>query len=97
MAIINKGAILHEGDPQRAIAELKGKIWRKVIDKHMLPMAEEAYRVISTKLLSGRTLVHVYANEQPGQGFENTESSLEDVYFATMAGHYGGRRTEDAV
>jgi ABC-type multidrug transport system ATPase subunit len=97
MAIINKGAILHEGDPQQAIAELKGKIWRKVIDKQTLSAVEEDYHVISTRLLSGRTLVHVYANEQPGQGFENTESSLEDVYFTTMAGHYGGRRTEDAV
>lgn len=97
MAIINKGEILHEGDPQQAIAELKGKIWRKVIDKHTLPAVEEAYPLISTKLLSGRTLLHVYANEQPGEGFETTESSLEDVYFATMAGHYGKRRTKDAV
>ena len=87
MAIINKGRILHEGDPQQAIADLKGKIWRKVIEKHMLPEVEAQQQLISTKLLSGRTLVHVYADAQPGAGFEPVEANLEDVYFSTMAGH----------
>jgi len=97
MAIINKGQILHEGDPQQAIAEIKGKIWRKVVDKHSLAAVEAQYPVISTKLFSGRTVVHVYGNEQPGADFAAIDSSLEDVYFTTMAGHYGVRRKEDAV
>ncbi|WP_457126878.1 ABC transporter ATP-binding protein [Mucilaginibacter sp. HD30] len=97
MAIINKGQILLEGDPQQAIAEIKGKVWRKVIDKHSLAAVEAQYPVISTKLFSGRTVVHVYANGQPGAGFEAVESSLEDVYFTTMAGHYGKRRAGDAA
>jgi len=96
MAIINKGQILHEGDPQEAISDIKGRIWRKVIDKYSLAEAEVQYQVISTKLFSGRTVVHVYGNEQPDAEFEAVESSLEDVYFTTMAGHYGHRRAEDA-
>jgi len=97
MAIINKGQILHEGDPQQAISDLKGKIWRKVVEKQALAQAEAEYPVISTKLFSGRTVVHVYGNERPGEGFEATETGLEDVYFTTMAGNYGQRRTQDAV
>lgn len=96
MAIINKGQILYEGDPQQAITDIKGKIWRKVINKRALPEVEAQYQVISTKLFSGQTVVHVYANQQPGAGFETTESSLEDVYFTTMVGHYGQRRIENA-
>lgn len=97
MAVINKGEILHEGEPQQAVSDIKGKIWRKVIDKHILPGLEQQYQVISTRLLSGRTLVHVYSAEQPDAGFEAIAPTLEDVYFTTMAGHYGMRRVEDAI
>jgi ABC-2 type transport system ATP-binding protein len=38
-------------------------------------------------------VVHVYADSAPGPGFEPAEPDLEDVYFCTMAGHMGGRRT----
>ena len=42
--------------------------------------------VISTTLLGGRTVVHVYDDASPGPGFEATEPDLDDVYFSTMAG-----------
>ena len=89
MAIINKGRILLEGQPLEAVKELQGKIWRRIIEKNKLPELEQNYPVISTKLLSGRTMVHIYSHERPGNGFELVEPDLEDVYFSTMAGHYG--------
>jgi ABC-type multidrug transport system ATPase subunit len=94
MAIINRGQILLEAEPLAAVASLKGRIWRKLIEKRTLPGLEQEHRVISTKLLSGRTLVHVYSPEAPGAGFEPVEPDLEDVYFSTMAGYYGGSRQE---
>jgi ABC-2 type transport system ATP-binding protein len=45
--------------------------------------------VICTKLLGGRTLVHVYAESSPGPEFDAAEPDLEDVYFSVMAGHHG--------
>ena len=42
--------------------------------------------MISTKLLAGRTIAHVYSDAKPGPGFEPSEPDLEDVYFSTMAG-----------
>ena len=45
--------------------------------------------MISTKLLAGRTIVHVYAESSPGAAFETVEPDLEDVYFSVMAGHHG--------
>ena len=87
MAIIAKGTILLEAEPLGAIEELKRRIWRKVIDKGELAEVEREHRVISTKLLAGKTVVRVYGKENPGNGFETVAPDLEDVYFATMAGH----------
>ncbi|MPY90581.1 MAG: ATP-binding cassette domain-containing protein [Luteitalea sp.] len=91
MAIIDRGEILLEAEPLRAVDELKGRIWRRVIDRSALPEVEREHAVISTKLLAGRTVVHVHADASPGGGFEPVEPDLEDVYFTTMAGHHGGR------
>jgi ABC-type multidrug transport system ATPase subunit len=88
MAIINKGKILLETRPVHAVKELAGKIWRKVVDKADLPEMQREFQVISTKLLSGRTLIHTYSTSNPGSGFEVAEPDLEDVYFSTMAGYY---------
>jgi ABC-2 type transport system ATP-binding protein len=87
LAIINKGEILLEAQPLQAVSALKGKIWRKLIQKNILPALELEYQIISTKLLSGRTLVHIYSQQDPGNGFELVEPDLEDVYFSTMAGY----------
>ncbi|AHM58731.1 putative ABC transporter ATP-binding protein [Flammeovirgaceae bacterium 311] len=89
MAIINKGCILLEAEPLQTIERIKGKIWRSVIEKHALPALEQAHAVISTKLLAGLTVVRVYSDASPGAGFEPVTPDLEDVYFSTMAGHYG--------
>ncbi|GAB3290564.1 ABC transporter ATP-binding protein [Hymenobacter humi] len=86
MAIINQGQILLEAQPLEAVAALKGRIWRKLTDKTALPALEQQHQVISAKLLSGRTMVHVYSPDLPGNGFEPVEPDLEDVYFSAMTG-----------
>ena len=85
MAIINKGRILLEGEPLSVIASLRGRVWRRVIDKSELDGIEREHRVISTKLLAGRTLVHVFNESSPGLEWNEVEPDLEDVYFSTMA------------
>lgn len=98
MAIINKGEIVQEAEPLLAIEGLKGKIWRRIIDKSALTQLELEHKVISTKLLSGRTVVHIYSDEAPS-GFEAVMPDLEDVYFNAMAEHYQygvGQRTKEA-
>jgi ABC-type multidrug transport system ATPase subunit len=89
MAIIDRGRILLEAEPLRAVADLQGRIWRKVIARDELARVEQEHAVISTKLLAGRTVVHVHAEYSPGAGFQPVEADLEDVYFSTMAGHTG--------
>ena len=95
LAIIDRGEILLEAEPQRAVAALEGRIWRRVIEKSELPEIERTHAVLSTKLLAGRTVVHVYSDGSPGAGFSSVEPDLQDVYFSAMAGWYG-RASEPA-
>ncbi len=88
MAIIDRGKILLEAEPLSAVDELKGRIWRRVIERSALAGMEREHQVISTKLHAGRTVVHVYAEGSPGAGFEAVQPDLEDVYFSVMAGHH---------
>jgi ABC-type multidrug transport system ATPase subunit len=89
MAIINRGTILLETEPLAAIAALRGRIWRRVIERSQLAAEEQKHAVISTKLLGGRTVVRVFSDTSPGVEYEPTEADLEDVYFSTMADYYG--------
>jgi ABC-type multidrug transport system ATPase subunit len=84
MAIINKGRILVEGEPLAAIDSLKGKVWKRIVEKAELDRVGKEHRVISTRLLAGRTLVHVREDASPGGNWQQVEPSLEDVYFDTM-------------
>ena len=86
MAIINKGQVLLCGEPQELIYGIEDFIWARFVTKAELPDYQARHTVISTRLLSGRTLIHVYAEDDPGDGFEPARASLEDVYFATIAG-----------
>ncbi|HJQ55201.1 MAG TPA: ABC transporter ATP-binding protein [Gemmatimonadaceae bacterium] len=94
MAIIDRGEILLEAQPSQAIAELRGRIWRKTVTREELSAIENERRVISTKLLAGRTIVHVYDDASPGSGFETVEPDMKDVYFSVMARHHGQRVAE---
>jgi ABC-2 type transport system ATP-binding protein len=82
MAIIEKGRITLEAEPIAAIQSLQGRIWRRLIQRSELPDYQQRMRVVSTKLLGGKTQVKVFAEAQPADGFEPAEASLEDVYFS---------------
>jgi ABC-type multidrug transport system ATPase subunit len=85
MAIINKGRILLEAEPLRAVEEMRGRVWERLVSKDELPAMEREHAVLSTKLLSGRTLVRVYSDHAPSPAFHATEPDLQDVYFHVMA------------
>jgi ABC-type multidrug transport system ATPase subunit len=84
VAIIDRGRIRLEDDPQAAVTRMQGRIWRRVVSRDELPRHQERYAVLSTKLLAGRTVVRVLSPERPEAGFEQAEPGLEDVYFAAM-------------
>ena len=84
MAIISEGRLLLTGDPREVIDDLRGMIWRKVVAKQEIADIAARVSVISSRLLAGRTIVHVHSAERPGEGFEQVEPDLEDVYFTIL-------------
>jgi ABC-type multidrug transport system ATPase subunit len=85
MAIIHRGRVLVEGEPATLTQGIAGRVWRKSIARAELEATRAAFPVISTRLLAGRTIVHVVGDEAPGEGFAPVEATLEDVYFAAIA------------
>jgi ABC-type multidrug transport system ATPase subunit len=88
MAIINKGQILLEAEPLRAVETMEGRVWERLVPKDALAAMERDYNVLSTKLLAGKTVVRVYSERQPSTEFHAVEPQLHDVYFSVMGGHY---------
>ncbi len=84
MAILSKGRVLLQGEPGALVAQLEGRVWRKVIDRSEVARYRESMPVLSMRLTAGRTAVHVLSDRSPGDGFEPAEPDLEHVYFATL-------------
>ena len=85
MAVISEGRILLRGAPADLIQATRGRIWTKTIDRDALAAHRERHEIISTRLFAGRTVIHVLADSDPGDGFAPEEGGLEDVYFSTLA------------
>ena len=86
MAIINKGKVLFSGAPDEAVTGLSGRIWQRSIAKNEMADYEKTHRVISSKLIAGRPLIHVFCPDCPGDGFECVPADLEDVFFSRISG-----------
>ncbi|HEX8905066.1 MAG TPA: ABC transporter ATP-binding protein, partial [Longimicrobiaceae bacterium] len=86
MAIIQGGRILLEGAPARAVEAVRGRIWRRQVERAELPDLERALPVISTTLVGGRTVIHVHGDAPPDPTFEPVEPDLKDVYFTVIRG-----------
>jgi ABC-2 type transport system ATP-binding protein len=84
MAIISGGRVLMAGEPLAAVRGLEGKIWRRAVPKQELDDYNARFAVISTKLVAGRTVIHVLSDQAPDPSFEPVPTSLEDVYFSTL-------------
>jgi ABC-type multidrug transport system ATPase subunit len=85
MAIIANGRIIRQGAPHELMRELDGRIWRKTVERSELDALKMRMTVISTRLVGGRTVVHVLSETDPGDGFSPHVGGLEDVYFTALA------------
>ena len=60
---------------------LRGHIWKKLISRNDVAAYKEKHTVISSRLVTGRTLIHVYGDAAPESDFEPVDPDLEDLYF----------------
>jgi ABC-type multidrug transport system ATPase subunit len=86
MAIIQGGRILLEGEPARGVDAVRGRVWRRQVQRAELPAFEQALPIISTTLVGGRTVIHVHGDAPPDATFEPVEPNLKDVYFTAIRG-----------
>jgi ABC-type multidrug transport system ATPase subunit len=89
MAILSGGRVLREGVPSRLVAELEGRVWRRLVEKGEAARLRASLFVLSSQLSGGKTALRVLSDGPPGQGFEPVPADLEDVYFAALAGKPG--------
>lgn len=83
VAVINKGKLLRQGNPNELIAELENKIWSRPIGKEELGSYQSNYTIISQQLIERE--LHITAfSEQGLQDFSSVKPSLEHVYFNTL-------------
>jgi ABC-type multidrug transport system ATPase subunit len=87
MAIISKGEVLMTGDPREAIRALRERVWSKLVSKSALPEYQARHSVLSTRLVAGQPLIHIYSEAPPGDGFAAVDPALEDVYFQRLRLH----------
>jgi ABC-2 type transport system ATP-binding protein len=83
-AIINNGRVLYQGRPSDAIAQLDGRMWQISIAKAELASYEQRYQVVSSRLVGGRPLLHVYSAAPLDEGFTPCAPNLEDVFFTKI-------------
>jgi len=81
MAMIAKGQVLIQGEPQAAIDMLKSRVWRRSVSQEALAGYQERFNVLSTRLVAGKPQINVFSETQPDDGFISVEPDLEDVYF----------------
>ena len=84
MAIIDQGEVRFTGEPRRAVKDLEGHIWEKVINKNEVDAVGQSMMLISKRLFAGRIKVHVYDQSCPGDGFQCVQPDLEDAYFTSL-------------
>ena len=84
MAIMNEGRIICKGEPQNVIDELNNSVWQKLIKRNELESYKNTFDVISNKMIGGKPLIHVLSPQQPEEGFQQVNPTLEDVFFAKI-------------
>jgi ABC-type multidrug transport system ATPase subunit len=86
MAIIDKGRVLFAGSPANALAGIRNRIWTSSVPKDRLQELTLQLPVISTRMVAGQPVVHVFGDRPPLEGFMQVEGDLEDVFFSHIKG-----------
>ena len=86
MAIMGEGKIVARGAPEDLIAKIKGKVWRKKVEKTDVVNLKSKHKVLSTRLLMGGVIVSILSNSAPEKGFTSEDPDLEDAYFTHLYG-----------
>jgi ABC-type multidrug transport system ATPase subunit len=86
MAIIDQGRVLFTGSPSEALSNVEKRIWSSTVSKSQVQELSSKLPVISTRMVGGQPVLHVFSENQPADGFELVKADLEDVFFTYIKG-----------
>ena len=76
-----QGEVILQGDPQRVLDEVRGRMWRKRIRKSEMADVRARFNVISLATRRGRSGGARVQRRVAGRRLHRVEPVLEDVYF----------------
>ena len=82
LAIIKEGRLLNKSTPGKAIKEVEGKIWERIVERSEEAMFREKHTVLSSHFSMGKARLRFYADQSPGVDFQSASPNFEDYYFA---------------
>ena len=84
MAIIKEGQVKLIGDPMSLIKDIRKKIWTGLVEKKEYKRIKKDHQLVSSKLYMGKVQVRLLDDSQPIEGFKQSNSEIEDLYFTTI-------------
>ena len=85
MAIMGDGELVARGAPEALIDGIRGKVFRKDVDKEGLAEIEKTHKVLSTRRRPQAIRVSVFSETPLSDGFAvEDDPVLEDAYFAHL-------------
>lgn len=85
MAIIAAGSVVLRGNPDALLRTFEDRIWCKRVAKDEVAAWQQSGKLVQSRLSGGKMMVHILSDEDPGEGFERTNATLEDIYFANIS------------
>lgn len=85
MAIIAAGRVVQRGNPEELLKAFDNKIWSKRVEKAEVSHYQATRKIVMSKLSGGKMMIHIYSEDDPGDGFSKTQATLEDIYFANIS------------
>ena len=86
MAVMGGGKVVARGGPEALIGTIRGRVWRKTLEKDEVERATDGMEVLNTRLSMGKVVASVLHNGSPGVGWQEADPVLEDAYFAYLNG-----------
>ena len=86
LAIMGQGRILEEGEADRLVAALRGRVWTSLAPRDETRAVHARFPVLASRLKGRSMEMRVLADSQPDSMTPATPT-LEDVYFSTLLRH----------
>ena len=84
LALIDRGRVVMRGAPDEIVGELRGRLWRRVLEPGEAESVRARHHVISLRRVAGRPVAHIVADHRPDAASTLAEPSLEDAYFLCL-------------